>query len=74
MILSYFHSKANEDFIFIKNFKNECEQSPRMTTLFKEFSNIASGNFQPNIKPIANQLYLNKNIQIQNFGKVHEKL
>ena len=66
--------KHLEDNSFIMNFKNECEQSPRMTTLFKEFSNIASGNFQPNIKPKANKEYLNKHIQIQKFEKVHTKL
>jgi len=62
------------DFIFIKNFKNECQYSPRMTTLFKEFSNIASGNSQPKIKPTPNQEYLNKYLAIKKFNQTHTHL
>ena len=64
----------NIDKLKSKEFKDECQHSPRMTTLFKEFSNIASGNFQPNIKPQANKKYLNENTKIANFEKIHKKL
>lgn len=64
----------NSNFSFIENFKNECKNSPRMTTLFKEFSNIASGNFKPTIIPTANKEYIKKYSKIQKFEKVHSTI
>jgi len=74
MRIPFFHPKEFKNNFFINEFKNECLNSPRMTTLFNEFSNIASGNFQPNIKPIANKEYLKANSKIRKFQKVHKNL
>jgi hypothetical protein len=74
MITPFIHPKEFENNFFVSQFKNECLNSPRMTTLFNEFSNIASGNFQPNIKPIANKEFLKKHFKITEFQKVHTRL
>lgn len=64
----------NNNLMLLANFKDECKTSPRMTTLFKEFSKIASGNFKPTITPTANKEYIKKYSKIQKFEKVHSTI
>ena len=64
----------NNNLMLVENFKDECKSSPRMTTLFKEFSKIASGNFKPTITPTANKEYIKKYSKIQKFEKVHSTI
>lgn len=57
-------------------FKNECLRSPRLTTLFGNFSKIASGEvgFPKKKFPIPNDEYIKSDQRLANFFACHKKM